>query len=93
MEQSSVKVRFKGCHGSGHAYWSFNPAILTKLNKFSVNQVIRIRNDERTIQSIDSKFMQLEIRKKVFLILIIKKNILFYLQLFITADWSHWQSI
>lgn len=65
MEQSSVKVRFKGCHGSGHAYCSFNPAILTKLNKFSVNQVIRIRNDERTIRSIESKFNESEIRQKV----------------------------
>lgn len=43
--------------------FKFNPAILTKLNEFSVGQMIRIRNDANTIRSIESKFMQLEIRQ------------------------------
>lgn len=70
MDKSSVKVQFKNDPGSRHEYtnWRFNPDVLTRLNEFSVDQVIRIRNDECTIRSIGSKFMQSEIRQKVFLI-------------------------
>jgi len=67
VDESSVKVRFKDDRGIFHQYtnWRFNPAILIKLNKFSIDQMIRIRNDGCTIQSIESKFIQPEIRQKV----------------------------
>jgi len=33
-----------------------NPAVVKKLNKFSINQIIRIRSDEVTIREIEFDF-------------------------------------
>ena len=33
-----------------------NPAVVKKLNKFSINQIIRIRSDEVTIREIEIDF-------------------------------------
>ncbi len=65
MDGFSVSVEFKAQNEDEAVSWRLNPTILKKLNKFSVNQVIRIRNDERTIRSIECKFNESEIRQKV----------------------------
>lgn len=49
---SDISVKFKGFHHS----WQMNPSVMKKLNKFSVNQIIRIRDDEETIQEIEEEF-------------------------------------
>ncbi len=49
--ESIVYVKFKGVESCLH----LNPAILKKLNKFSIDQVIRIRDDEATLQIIEKK--------------------------------------
>lgn len=65
MDGSSVSVEFQAQDEDEAVSWRLNPTVLKKLNKFSVNNVIRIRNDERTIRSIESKFNEPEIRQKV----------------------------
>ena len=65
MDGFSVSVEFKAQNEDEAVSWRLNPTILKKLNKFSVNQVIRIRNDERTIRSIESKFNEPESLQKV----------------------------
>jgi len=49
-ESADVSVKFRGIDPV--RIWCLNPAILKKLNKFSVNQIIRIKNDEETIREI-----------------------------------------
>ena len=67
MDGSSVNVKFQTRYGGESVSWRFNPTIFKKLNKFSVNQVIRIRNDAHTLRSIESKYENPEIHQKVIL--------------------------
>lgn len=65
MIGSSVSVQFKTKGENRPFSWRLNRTVLKKLNTYSVNQVIRIRNDERTIRSIDRRFPERQIRRKV----------------------------
>ena len=49
---SGVRVNFKNQEVKLH----LNPDCFDKLNKFSVNQIVRIRSDRQTIREIESDF-------------------------------------
>ena len=53
IHESKVYVRVKDRDDC----FNLHPAVLKKLNKFSVNQIIRIRSDEMTIQKIEKRFL------------------------------------
>ena len=56
---SEVHVKFQGLDRVRR----FHPSILQKMNKFSINQVVRIRRDESTIREIEKEFGQLQNRE------------------------------
>lgn len=41
----------------------FHPTILRKMNKFSINQVVRIRSDEATIREIEKELGHIQKRE------------------------------
>lgn len=43
-----------------------NQIILKKLNKFAINQMIRIRDDESTARQIEKEILRCDVREKVF---------------------------
>ena len=48
---------------------SFNPTHLRKMNRYSINQIIRIRSDDRTTREIQKEFGQVQNEaEKVYLI-------------------------
>lgn len=46
-----VHVRFEKMEKT----WCFNPAVLERLSNFSLNQIVRVRNDESTVRTIQAK--------------------------------------
>lgn len=65
---SEVYVKFLGLDRVRR----FHPNILRKMNKFSVNQVVRICSDESTVREIEKKFGNIQkkedkVAKKLFL--------------------------
>ena len=61
---TKVFLKFRGLA----LLWSFNPIILRKLNKFSVNQFARIRSDPITVMQMKKKREPDERYEKVFFI-------------------------
>ena len=53
-ESADVCVKFRG--NDPVRIWCLNPTILKKLNKFSINQIIRIKNNEETMRAISELF-------------------------------------
>ncbi len=42
----------------------FQPVHLRKMNKFSINQIVKIRSDWSTIREIDEEFGQMHLREE-----------------------------
>lgn len=55
VDESDVTVIYQHAHWNGSSF-KLNPAVISKVNKYSVGQVIRIRNDRVTIKEIRNKF-------------------------------------
>lgn len=75
--ESEIFVRFKG----KEECLNLNPTILIKLNKFSVNQVIRVRNDESTLQQMEKELTRSEVRKALKAVCINHRSLLYFLNL------------
>jgi len=55
MNECDIRVAFKGANRV-ETILGLCPSIISKLNKFSLNQVIRIRDDQETVQQIEKEF-------------------------------------
>ena len=70
----TIQAMRKNFNGTDRIYVKFlgvkqclpmDPTILKKVNQFSINQMIRIRNDEKTARQMKKEISRLDIRQRV----------------------------